>query len=568
MKIQYILPVLALLGFGTVSCDDFLDCPPTDQIDDSDYWKTEEHIRVFANGFYPSYFTGFGGNYGYNEKLSDNWSDVTQTTWPYLVVSGTDAAYTYSRVLRANYYLSGVDRVPGLDDAARNHWVGIGRLYRGIEYANLSFLYGDTQWYTTRVNSTQLDSLYKPRDSRDKVVMPRVIDDLRFALENIRENDGELQVNKYVAAAMISRAMLREGTFLKYHDVNPELGRKCLELAKEACLVVMNADKYNLAEDYHSLFCSDDLAGNPEVILYKRYIDTKGGHNVLNDCYLQPQAGPNRDFADCFLASDGHPVYEKDPAFCPKKSADYFADRDPRLSMVLRPDKYYIAGEDVSGASYSRSGFSLGKYMDPSKSDNTDITYTANNRNVTDCPQYRLGEILANYAEICYELGTLSQKDLDMSINVLRARKGVNMPALQIVGGEPGVAGIVYDDPCRDADVPSMLWEIRRERRVEMAFEGSRLDDLKRWKKLIYLWSEYNPNIDTGAWISYSDFAKADKSKAVLPEGESEGYLVVTPASKRRPAPQARDYIRPIPTDQIQLFKQNGYVLEQNPEWK
>ena len=155
-----------------------------------------------------------------------------------------------------------------------------------------------------------------------------------------------------------------------------------------------------------------------------------------------------------------------------------------------------------------------------------------------------------------------------MSINVLRARKGVNMPALQIVGGEPAVAGIVYDDPCRDADVPSMLWEIRRERRVEMAFEGSRLDDLKRWKKLIYLWSEYNPNIDTGAWISYSDFAKADKSKAVLPEGESEGYLVVTPASKRRPAPQARDYIRPIPTDQIQLFKQNGYVLEQNPEWK
>ncbi len=209
MKIQYILPVLALLGFGTVSCDDFLDCPPTDQIDDSDYWKTEEHIRVFANGFYPSYFTGFGGNYGYNEKLSDNWSDVTQTTWPYLVVSGTDAAYTYSRVLRANYYLSGVDRVPGLDDAARNHWVGIGRLYRGIEYANLSFLYGDTQWYTTRINSTQLDSLYKPRDSRDKVVMPRVIADLRFALENIRENDGELHVNKYVAAAMISREISR-----------------------------------------------------------------------------------------------------------------------------------------------------------------------------------------------------------------------------------------------------------------------------------------------------------------------------------------------------------------------
>lgn len=568
MKTSRILFTALAIGVGLTSCNDYLDVAPVDQVDENDYWKTEAHIRTFANGSYTSYFTGFAGNFGYNEKITDNTSDVTQTTWPYIVVSGTDNNYTYSYVRRANYLLEGVEKVPNLDEATRNHWRGVARLLRGIEYCDLSFYYGDTQWYSTRINSTDLDSLYKPRDSRDRVVMPRVLADLCFALENIRENDGELQINRYVAAAMISQRLLREGTFLKYHGINADMARQCLELAREACLVVMNSGKYSLAPDYASLFASEDLSGNPEVILYKRYIDTKTGHSVLNYNYLQPQTGPSRDFADAFLASDGLPVYARDITFCPKTAAEYFADRDPRLGMIIRPDKYYIAGEDVSGAAYSRSGFSLCKYMDRSKEGSTDLIYTGNAKNTTDCPQFRLGQILVDYAEICYELGILTQQDLDLSINVLRDRPGVKMPHLQVIGGEPAVGGVVYDDPNRDPDVPSLLWEIRRERRVELAFEGSRLDDLKRWKKLIYAWSEYNPAISTGAWISYADFAKADKTKAVLPDGATEGYLVVTRPAQYRPAPQPHDYIRPIPTDQIQLFEQNGYVLEQNPEWK
>lgn len=568
MKTKIYAAALALGALSLGACNDFLDVESIDNIEDSEYWKTEQHIRIYADGFYPSYFTGYGGNYGYNEKLTDNFSDVTQASWPYLVVSGTDGNYTYSRVRRANYFLEGVERVPNLDEATRNHWRGIGRLFRGIEYSDLSFYYGDTQWFSTRISSTDVDSLYKPRDSRAGVVIPRVIADLRFALENIRESDGDLQVNRYVAAAMIARAMLREGTFLKYHEIDAELGRKCLELAKDACLAVMNSGKYTLADDYRSLFSSDDLASSSECLIYKRYIDTKTGHNVLNYNYLQPQAGPNRDFTDCFLTSDGLPVRVADPLYCPRTAADYFAGRDPRLGMIVRPDKYYIAGENVDGAAYSRSGFSMCKYMDPEKEGTNDITFTANNKNVTDCPQYRLGEVLVAYAEICYELGNLTQADLDKSVNVLRGRKGVGMPNLQILGGNPAVNGSTYDDPDRDPDVPAMLWEIRRERRVELAFETSRLDDLKRWKKLIYLWSDYNPAISTGAWISYADYPNADKSKAVLETGETEGYLVVTPVSNQRPAPQARDYIRPIPTDQIQIFAQNGYTLEQNPEWR
>lgn len=570
MKLNKILALsVAAAGIMLTACDDHLEVNPVDNISDSDYWQTEEHVRIYANGFYSTYFTGFAGNYGYNEKLTDNFSDVIQQNWPYIVVSGTDANYTYSRVLRANYFLEGVERVPGLDEATRNHWRGIGRLFRGYEYANMSFTYGDTQWYYRRIASTETDTLYKARDSRDKVVIPRVIADLRFALDNIRENDGDLQVNRYVAAAMIARQMLREGTYLKYHGINAEVANQCLQLAKEACLVVMNSGKYTLADDYHALFCSEDLSGNPEVILRKVYIETKGGHDVLNYNYLQPQAGPNRDFADSFLAANGHPVYENNSSWCPATAEEYFAGRDPRLSMVIRPDKYYIAGENVDGATYSRSGFSMWKYMNPDKEGSTEIVYTTNNKNTTDCPQFRLGEVLVSYAEICYELGNLTQSDLDKSINVLRARKGVAMPALQTLGGLPAVDGVTYDDPMRDPDVPAMLWELRRERRVELAFEGSRLDDLKRWKKLSYLDCNYNENISTGAYVNLADFPKADLSKAVLPTGQSVGYLIVSPAANWRKGPQAHDYIRPIPADQLQLFEQAGYKdnLKQNPEW-
>lgn len=100
-----------------------------------------------------------------------------------------------------------------------------------------------------------------------------------------------------------------------------------------------------------------------------------------------------------------------------------------------------------------------------------------------------------NYAEICYELEAITGKDLfnqevlNSTINKLRAR--VNMPNLEEIGGAPAINGVVYDDPARTKwepanDVPSMLWEIRRERRVELCYEnGLRSADLKRWKSSI-----------------------------------------------------------------------------------
>jgi hypothetical protein len=94
-----------------------------------------------------------------------------------------------------------------------------------------------------------------------------------------------------------------------------------------------------------------------------------------------------------------------------------------------------------------------------------------------DFPVFRYAEILLIYAEARAELGELTQGDLDLTINKLRNRVG--MPHLTM-----GVAV----DPVQQARYPNVssgqlgeLLEVRRERRIEMAFEGYRFDDLMRW---------------------------------------------------------------------------------------
>ena len=59
------------------------------------------------------------------------------------------------------------------------------------------------------------------------------------------------------------------------------------------------------------------------------------------------------------------------------------------------------------------------------------------------------------------------------------------------------------DDPDRDADVPALIWEIRRERRMEFVFEYSRLLDIKRWKKINYMDGVANPDMMFGLWINF-----------------------------------------------------------------
>jgi len=135
------------------------------------------------------------------------------------------------------------------------------------------------------------------------------------------------------------------------------------------------------------------------------------------------------------------------------------------------------------------------------------------------------------------------------------------------VGGLPAVAGVVYDDPDRDPSVPSLIWEIRRERRVELIMEGFRYNDVRRWKKLEYVDQVINKDANRGAYIKRSDYPKS--TGVMIENNAAEGYIQpVQNVASFRIFYNPRVYLAPIGPDQIRLYKDNGVDLKQNPGWE
>ena len=594
MKTKYIfLSVWAMIMALTMtSCEDFLNQPPYDDFTDEEYWKDEDQARTYMYGFYTSVFSGYGSGFSHGSFLmgqtsnDDFASDVKQLDLTPLSVPESDGSWSFANIRKANYVLENIDRIDATV-AAKNHWRGVARFFRACYYSNLVFRYGDVPWYdrVPKFSNTKedMDYIYKNRDPRvyvDSCIMA----DFQYAMDSVRDNDGKLQVNKYVVAAMASRLLLREGTFLKYHNLDLDMAEQCLTMAKAAAEMVMKSGKYAIAPSYKSLFVSDDLDGNTEVIMYRQYADGVISHSTLTYSFTESQAGLSRSLAEAFVTNEGLPVYSANANWVAPTAEEFFANRDPRLTMCMRP-KYYIKGTETQPFNYALSGYSWNKFMDDSKATTPEATWNSS-KNVTDAPCLRYAEVLLNYAEAAYELHlmskyTFTQADLDKSINLIRARADVKLPALQMAGDQPAINGVTFDDPKRLAIekkteegqtytyggiTDALLWEIRRERRVELCLEGFRLNDLKRWCKLDYLWNGCNPDIRYGAYIRLSDYPTKAAEVVLEDPNATEGYILRN-TSDERSRPIKRNYINPIPSNQITLYEAKGYTLSQNTEW-
>ena len=163
------------------------------------------------------------------------------------------------------------------------------------------------------------------------------------------------------------------------------------------------------------------------------------------------------------------------------------------------------------------------------------------------------------------------------------------MPTVQLNGDNLSVNGITINDPARDPEVNPVLWEIRRERRIELIMEGRRGEDLRRWAKFEYLNSEDangNPTKSfLGAYVNIADYqgmkSKDNNGNRVLflfdPENPSnqdtdKGYINYLRGDdlrifKKGELESERYYLRAIPADQITVYKDKGYTLTQNPGW-
>lgn len=568
MKIRFIAAIL-LSSSLLMSCEkEFLETPPVDKLTDDTYWTTEENVRTFSYGFYTAYFTGYGsgytwGKYFSGQSLNDDFAPSNPTQFTRNVPS-SGGGWTFSWVRKANIFIDRVQKVP-MDDAAKIHWTGVGRFFRGLEYHDLVNRFGDVPWFERELTEADVSELYKPRDSRT-LVMDKVLADFKFAAENVRETDGVkgLTVNRDVVLAYMSRVFLFEGTWQKYHNNNNEKAAEYLAASKWAAEQIINSGKYSLG-NYRSVFNSLNLAGNPEVIMYRQYEPGILTHALNSYNNKEPQTGPSKDAIDSYLAADGLPISLSEQYKGDRGIANVMANRDPRIKETFVSTELRLNGV---ANNYSSSGYATHKFLNESI---MNAPEGSSNLNPTDAPVIRYGEVLMNYAEAAAELATVggpafTQADLDMSINVLRSRPGIKMPHLQVMGTEAAVNDQVYSDPERDTSVPSIIWEIRRERRVELMMEGFRLDDLRRWKKLEYVDTQANPEINRGAWIRKADY-KDLKDDVVLTEG-TEGYIIpASAAASQRLFTEPKVYLDPLPLDQIKLYQDNGATLSQNPGW-
>lgn len=567
----YILALLTLVG---VSCKkDFLTRAPKDTLLDDNYWTSEKNLRIFAYGFYQIYFTGYGngwtwGKYFFQgQPFTDDFGPTNPVQFLKIIPS-TSSNWSFTNVRKANIMLERVPRVPGLDDAGIRHWQGIARFFRAMAYFELVKIYGDVPWYGHVLN-TEDEELYKPRDPRT-LVMDSVLADLDFASANVRSTDGDkgLNVTKWVVMAYKSRIMLFEGTWQKYHFANTAKSQEYLAAAKAAADTVITKGGYSFSNTYRESFNSLELVFNKEMIMYRRYAPGMLTHALNSYVNREGQTGPNKGLIESYLCSDGLPI-SVSPLYQGDKSiANVMSSRDSRMfgtfNMELRPNGSY-GRTNLLGV--STTGYCTLKFLNEDIKDTQD---GLSNVNPTHAPVIRLGEVMMNYIEAAVELGPISQADLDKSINAIRARPGGNLPPLQVIGNKPAVNGVVYADPKRDPTVDDLLWEVRRERRLELTMEGFRMDDLRRWKKLVYSDTKKYPEINRGAWIKRSEWVKPDGKTwlkdITLEGGGAEGYIIPAPTATRE-FTDDKVYLDPLPKDQIKLYKDKGVELKQNPGW-
>lgn len=603
--------IVAIVLF--VSCNkEVLDRPPQATYRDDNFWRNEDDLRLYGNGFYSNYFngynTGFGVDYtpvrGYTFS-DDLTSKNAQTSFESSVPGsrgstseiadwmGTYAGPTwdFAWVRKANLFLNRIDdrAKPNISDDAYKHWTAVARFFRAYEYCRLVSVFGDVPYFDKEIADNDLATLYKDRDDRG-LVMDKVYDDFKYVMANMRVTDVNAQnLNRFVAASYISRWMLFEGTYQHYHNLDPARAKKYLEFAVEAGDYVMSG-KWTFGSDYKALFSSDNLSSNAEVIFYRAYDSGLGIMHAIgsyNNGTEVPGLDANLVFIKSFIVNDGN-VWQKSAVTNASSFtvADLVKTRDPRFeaSFIDKP----LATSSTLLYSYkfaSREAITyIGKSYPPAWGSNT---------NTSDAPVMRLGEVVLNWIEAKAELGqyyggpAVSQADINKSINAIRNRpidavaasKGVVKTAAMNLGALP-------DDPDRDGDVPPLIWEIRRERRMELVFEHSRLLDLKRWKKLNYMNFGTNPDYLLGPWVDVQKEVPAFLNAAnaatktvkvrkldgtvVSYDGTNAaamvGFWMVTGATNRN-AFNDRAYLAPVGQSQIVQYEEKGFKLTQTKLW-
>lgn len=570
-----------------------LDQTPEDTATREAVFSNEKGLELYTNSFYNILPSPSDAHKG--DAMADY---AARSQAPEFLVDGAygprqSSGWSWSDLRNINYFLEN-NNDPKVAPAVRQQYTALARFFRAYFYFEKVKRFGDVPWIN-KTFAVDDPALFNGRDKR-ALVMDSVLADINYACENItRTNDNSRSlITKYVAYGLKSRIALFEGTFRKYHTEAGLTGsaNQWLQEAASAAEQVMTSGGFTLNTAggtdlaYRNLFISTAPVAT-EVMLAAVTDANLAVYNDANWWWTSATYGSRvslvRTFVNTYLNIDGTPFTSR-PDYATLQFKDEVKNRDKRLQQTIRMGNYKrINGGAPEVAppifSYTYTGYQPIKFV------LDDVRYDGGAQNINSIPQMRYAEVLLNYAEAKAELGTFSDADWTRTIGALRQRAG-------ITGGistKPTAADpYLQDNYFPEISDPALL-EVRRERGIELSFEGLRFSDIIRWKKgdlMTKVWNGfYVPALDVPLDLNEDGILDVAFYQ-VMPATRVPGvnYINVAPTVSGGPNPQRlsnntsgeltwltttnrvftdKNYLYPIPeTDR--LFNP---ALGQNPGW-
>ena len=670
------------------SCDgSYLEKYPSGTLVESNAFQTYDNFRAYmykcyglftdariATNYSGGKYHASGQYYGdhYSGIMSDR--ELWQNPYAMQTVAQVTASnhWDFGPIRSVNVMLSHLDD-GNLNEIQRKHWKSVGYFFHSWWYMELVSKYGDIPYITSVLNDESPEA-YGPRTPRREVA-DSIINRLEYAIANIGDcsADGDNALNADACRAALSRFLLREGTFAKYHGLDEpyeDYLRRCVSVSLELMASYPTLCKGNGNDSYPAAGwdneeTSESLEGVPGIIMYKQYVEGLLMHRYSDFVHVAahttdaPQAT-----IDLFLMANGRPIGNAQSGYKGgegKDLWDVFEDRDPRLPICFQPPvqakvgkfdnpdyvttfpqwTFWKVGESLNGKNnfivteadsikfrsyidyfgpnrkcYDGGGdVTLGSKRVPGHNHTNSMQHSAPNitkysqtdnymrcltgyyfwkpytswekglnqsYQTSDKPIFTISEVLLNYAEAMFELGEFDQAAAERSINLLRERSGVApMKVAEIdenwdPARDKGTAAWTRGYDARtNYEVPPVLWEIRRERLVELMGRGFSFYDVCRWHKAPYFvnrqqcgaWVKskgipYGTGAYTGQFVDYDEILENGQAS---PNTSGSGWIYTLPS----PLASGKGwldkyYLEQVPLGQIALNPN----LTQNPGYE
>lgn len=535
-KIIYVL-LLATLCVNS-SCSDFLDREPKTTLSPGTFWKTESDLRLALNILYQN----MNRSYTLDNQTIDCFAAVgNHVSSGSLTASNTDDVWTksYKQIRIVNGFLENYEKAQ-VSETIKKRYLGEARFFKAYYYFNLIKRFGDVP-YINHTLDMESPELWGPRVEK-KEILDDILEELLLAEQDvpvksaIKADVG--RITKGAIQALTSRIALYYGTYYKFRG--EEGYRQYLTIARDAAKRLIDSKEYAIYKDYRNLFLLPGEDSSEHILSYRYSEDANTYNPRIRGVIVDFIQEPTKWLADAFLCKDGLPLDKSQYKVEYLPLGKEFENRDPRMALTIwKPGDSFLGAPFVPNLSnQTKTGYMFKKYGDEDSYSNI--------RSQIDEILIRYAEVLLNYAEAVYELDeTISDADLDISINEIRKRFEADPNCL------PKLTNIFVT-----SNNLNMREEIRRERRVEMAAESLRYDDLIRWK----IAETELPQEILGAKFDQEAYPNVVPDKDI--NLNEDGFIIVQSKSTRTFNIE-KNYLFPLPLRELSLNLQ----LTQNEGW-